>query len=347
MTASSTSSRSNISTAELTEALECELSGRSGEPRRVVHLTRRPSRYATSATIEDIDAHLDDGRSLRLILKDMSRDALLETARRTKPTFLYDPRREIEVYRKILAKADLGTAIRYGSAADPRRRRYWLLLEKVPGLELYQVGELELWQEVARRLAEMHDRLARHVDDRSGPSAARLLLHDRDFYLLWLRRAERFVGEAGASQRSRSALAWLASRYGAIVDRLLDLPVSVIHGEFYASNVLVERRPSGIRVCPVDWEMAAVGPGLVDLAALTSGKWEEADRAAVALTYRAGLTRRDSWPPEPEAFLAAVDHCRLHLCLQWLGWSAGWSPPAEHAQDWLAEALVLAERLCA
>jgi hypothetical protein len=31
--------------------------------------------------------------------------------------------------------------------------------------------------------------------------------------------------------------------------------------------------------------------------------------------------------------------------MQWLGWAAEWSPPPEHAHDWLAEALTLGERL--
>ena len=33
------------------------------------------------------------------------------------------------------------------------------------------------------------------------------------------------------------------------------------------------------------------------------------------------------------------------LAVQRLGWSDSWSPPEEHAHDWLAEALRAAERL--
>lgn len=43
------------------------------------------------------------------------------------------------------------------------------------------------------------------------------------------------------------------------------------------------------------------------------------------------------------AFDRALDDCRLALCVQWLGWSPRWSPPAEHFQDWLALAVRLAE----
>jgi hypothetical protein len=29
----------------------------------------------------------------------------------------------------------------------------------------------------------------------------------------------------------------------------------------------------------------------------------------------------------------------MRIALKWLGWADEWSPPAEHSQDWLAEAL--------
>jgi thiamine kinase-like enzyme len=53
-----------------------------------------------------------------------------------------------------------------------------------------------------------------------------------------------------------------------------------LDGEYYASNIVV----AGQRVCPVDWELAGAGPGLLDLAALTTG-WSYADRAAIAAAY--------------------------------------------------------------
>jgi len=125
--------------------------------------------------------------------------------------------------------------------------------------------------------------------------------------------------------------------------------VTFLHGEFYASNVLVHEPAHGgredLRVCPIDWEMAAVGPGLIDLAALTAGGWTADEKEALALAYRAALEHTENWPPSPDAFLVALDYCRLHLAVQWLGWSQDWTPPPEHAQDWLGEALGLAEKL--
>ncbi len=66
-----------------------------------------------------------------------------------------DPAREIETYRLILA-GRAGTAACYAAVVDRDQQRYWLLLEKVPGVELHQIGDIEIWQAVARWLAELH-----------------------------------------------------------------------------------------------------------------------------------------------------------------------------------------------
>jgi hypothetical protein len=90
--------------------------------------------------------------------------------------------------------------------------------------------------------------------------------------------------------------------------------------------------------------MAGVGVGLMDLAALTSGKWAEDERTAIAMAYHSAMVPDYTWAT-PADFLTALDYCRLALAVQWLGWSPDWSPPPEHKQDWLREAMRLTERL--
>lgn len=270
--------------------------------------TRRPFAYGTSHRVEEIDVVLDDGTRVALIVKEVGRDGLLEEARRAKPGFLADSAREVAVYSGLLATSDLGTPAFYGAVTGERTL---LVLEKVAGVELWQVRELDAWLDAARWLARMHVTLA---DRAAEPYLLRL---DAPYYRRWLTRA----------RAQTRALDHVAARYDEVVERLLALPTVVIHGEFYASNILV----SGSRVCPVDWEMAGAGPGLIDLAALTAG-WGEHEQAAIVDAYG-------------EVSAEALDCCRLHLALQWLGWSPGWSPPPEHARDWLAEALGAADRL--
>ena len=334
-----------VATAELCKALEHALVQHFGVVRSIAKLERRPSPYRTSFALEELDLLLDDGTRLQLMFKDLGSQGLLAGARQAKPAFLYNPLREIESYRAILAPSRLGTAICYGAIVEPQLGRYWLFLEKVPGVELYQVGEFATWLQVARWLAGMHTRVAEDVERLTG--AAHLLIYDGDFYRQWVRRAQVFLqhGKALQSRDARRGFERLAARYDQVVERLVALPVTFIHGEFYPSNVLIQETAAELRVCPVDWEMAAVGPGLIDLAALTTGRWTEDKRIALAMAYRAELAPNGGWLPAPETFLAALDYCHLHLAVQWLGWAPDWSPPPEHAQDWLREALRLAEKV--
>jgi aminoglycoside phosphotransferase (APT) family kinase protein len=276
-------------------------------------LSRRPFPYRTSFALEELEVTLGDGGRTQLLLKRLDRMSLDEATRAAKPEVVHDPKREIEAYG-LLGAEGLGVPRCYGAILE--EERVWLVLEKVNGVELWQVGDLEVWQAVARWARRLHDRFP------GGPLGGESLLrHNATFYRLWAERAFAHVG---------AELEPVIARHDHVVERLTSLPRSLIHGELYASNVIVQLGDPG-RVAAVDWEMAAVGPGLVDLAALTTG-WGERERSAIGAAY--GVVDQTD-----------LDCCRLQLALQWLGWSPDWKPPAEHARDWLAEALEIAERL--
>jgi aminoglycoside phosphotransferase (APT) family kinase protein len=271
----------------------------------VASFSWRPYRYATSHRLEELDVVLDDGTHLELLFKDLRRTEFGETALRAKPASIHDPRREAEAYR-ILAEAHLGTPTCYGAADD------WLLLEKVQGVELWQVGNRETWVGVARWLARCHAHFAQNP-----PAGKRLIRYDSDYFRVWRDRV----------RERHPQLAGVVARHDRVVELLTDLPPTFIHGELYPSNVIV----AGKRVAPVDWEMAGIGPGVLDIAALVTG-WHEPDRSAILAGY--GAVAAD-----------ALDAASIQLAFQWLGWSSDWNPPPEHARDWLAEALASASRL--
>jgi aminoglycoside phosphotransferase (APT) family kinase protein len=158
-----------------------------------------------------------------------------------------------------------------------------------------------------------------------------LLRYDRTFPDRWGTRAR-------AAWPGSARVAAAVRAYEHALDRFLALRAGVFHGELYPSNVIVQDTSEGLRVCPVDWEMAAVGPVAVDVAALTGG-WPEPERRALIAAYA------EEAGEELEPFLTAVDLAELHLCVRWLGWAEGWTPPVEHATDWLGRALELVERL--
>jgi aminoglycoside phosphotransferase (APT) family kinase protein len=118
-----------------------------------------------------------------------------------------------------------------------------------------------------------------------------------------------------------------------------------IHGEFYPSNVLSEESGPTYAIHPVDWEMAALGPPLIDLAALTSGRWGPDDRIAMMRAYREGVRSAGARCSVLDEIVRKAAACRLLLAVQWLGWAAGWPAPADHRNDWLEEAERSAEEL--
>lgn len=317
-----------------------------GRRRSIAAFDRRLCPYSSSFRIDEIDVRLDDGSRVRLVLKDMSRESMVEDARRARPEFLYEPRREINAYRYILPYAPEGTPAFYGAVTHPPADRYWLLLEQVMGLPLWQVGDVAIWEQTSDWIARFHHAFSPLLAGELATRAA-ALAYDEDFYWRWLYRAQRFAdGDAG----KRRVLDLVERGYARLVERLMGLPQTLIHGEFYASNVLIRKRAS-VRVCPLDWEMTAIGPGLIDLAALTAG-WAESTQRALARAYLAAAGNGNGNGAAarrpvrlPRDFMADLDCCRLHLAVRMLGWSDDWEPPRDHAHNWLAEAERISRRL--
>jgi hypothetical protein len=337
-------------TTEVRADLERALGHRRGAPVSIESLERRPCAYRTSFALEELDVALADGTRLRLMLKDLSRAGLHEQALAAKPELLYEPIREIHVYRDLLDGAGLGTAEYHGSSIDPARDRWWLFIENVVGDALWQIGEFDVWEEAARWLARMHGALGGRVDGVAGVTeAGPLLRYDRELLGVWARRATGFADDPRSpwSTADRQRIRELAARYDAVTQQLAALAPTFIHGEFYPSNVLVQQGGETPRVCPIDWEIAGVGPGLLDLAALSVGKWTDAERARLAVAYRAAAApvAETASHLSDDEFQRALEFARLHLAVQWLGWEPRWEPPAEHRHDWLGEAVTLAERL--
>jgi Ser/Thr protein kinase RdoA (MazF antagonist) len=321
------------SDAELRAGLAEALASVSLEPTGEVE--RRPSPYRTSFPIEELRVELRGRGPTRLACKRLDWEELEPAAQLAKPRFLHDPAREPAAYRALLPSAPAGPPEFFGAVEDEERS--WLFVEWVEGRELFQVGERELWEEAARWLARFHVALAPELE--RCRHEARLIEHDASFYRRWVARACEFASDPKPAE-------WLAGRHEQVVEALVALPRTAIHGEFYASNVLVaadfDHTPLGsnsdARVAPVDWELAAAGPGLTDLAALVSG-WPEADRRALAAAYA-------DEPGVPEFTERDLDFVRLQVAIQWLGWAPPeWEPPEERRHDWLREAVALAEGL--
>jgi hypothetical protein len=201
---------------ELQPHLQKRLSAYFGERRPIRAVGRRFCPYTSSFRLDELDVRFEDGSNVRLVLKDMSATTMVEDARRARPEFLYEPRREISAYRWILPHAPAGTPAWYGAVTGPPAGRYWLLLEHVSGPQLAQVGTFSTWERTAAWIARFHRAFAplrvQQLAKRSD-----VLVYDAQFYWRWLRRAQRFAARDSVERRIVDDI---ARRYGPVVERL-------------------------------------------------------------------------------------------------------------------------------
>jgi hypothetical protein len=319
----------------LSSHLERVLANSESGSRRISSIEWRPSAYQSSCSIDDLDVKLEDGSTIALVAKAVDWRAMCPDAQRARPRWLWDETRERTVYESILPTSGLTTAP-YLSAYVSRSGVRYLLLERIAGVPLWQL-DVDAWCAAARWLARMSRCIA--PGNLAASAAACLLTYDRRFYRVWMERAVVFHAA------STAALQPLFHAYDAVVEWLLGENTAFLHGEFYSSNVLVERSAGrSDLVRPVDWEMAAIGPASIDLACLLAGRWTDYERALIADVYYRELASLGGPAPPRERYLKTLDYSLIHLSVRNLGWSGDWTPPPDRSHDWLSDALALIDK---
>jgi Phosphotransferase enzyme family len=258
-----------------------------------------PHPYRTSHELVDVDVMRANGFVSPVVVKQTARPIA------QRPRFMQQPTLEADVYRRLLSP-HRPWAPRFVAASSTH-----LVLERVDAKPLWQFKLPEIAAALGTELRTAHDELAQHA------GAPFLMRHDSRYYERWFRRA--CLLEPGLRR--------LQHAHATAVPRLAAERRTVIHGELYPSNVLVR----GARICFVDWELAAAGPAVIDVAAATSG-WD-AEQIEIFLASYGSVDR------------LALAGARLHLAFRRLGWSARWSPPPEHDRDWRQEAFDVASAL--
>ncbi|MBS1892414.1 MAG: aminoglycoside phosphotransferase family protein [Actinobacteria bacterium] len=290
-------------------------------------IARRPSDYRTSFPIEDIELESPGRGRSRIVCKRLDREALDATARLAKPLFLHAEEREPFVYETLLPHGPDGPPAFLGAEREGGDAR--LYIEWIDGRPLSEVGEVEAWEGVASWLGRFHATFERLLDDL--PLGSPLVDRDADFHRLWFGRAREF----GAAPDE--VLDWLEPRHRRSVEALAAMDRTVLHGEFYPSNVLLSEAGGSTRVAPVDWELCGPGPGALDLGALVCG-WPRPERESMRRAYGSALGR--------ELPARSLDLARFQVAIQWLGWAPPeWKPPTAQRRDWAAEAIEIAEEL--
>jgi len=122
---------------------------------------------------------------------------------------------------------------------------------------------------------------------------------------------------------------------GLAVDLLAEQPPTLVHNDLAPKNVIADTSTGPGRTCIVDWEMAGVGCGLMDLAHLTYGlPPREAER--MLDLYGEELSGTGLLPAgdERRRLLAS---CQLHGALYRLAHAEVWRLPLERVGEWIAD----------
>ena len=291
----------------LRECLEGVIATRFGRAAGdVVAVERKRSKYSSFYASDVITVRLTTGDEVRVFLKDFG------SYHHPKDSMQERREREVAVYRDVLAGAGLDTAEYYGSVSDPAEGRFWLLLEYVEGVPVRHLG-FERWVAPANWLGRMYG----YFHPRRGlwqdcPVLAR---HDASFFESTADQALRSVTDYAADLAQR--LAPIVGRYDKAVAVMTAQPQTLVHGTFRPAQIITDDSRQPPRICPVDFEKAAVGASLYDLTFLVDG-FDPPRLRRLFDAYREGAAQGGLRVPDDAEMTCVVDCFRLHRVMNWL-----------------------------
>ncbi|MHC4652346.1 MAG: phosphotransferase family protein [Planctomycetota bacterium] len=217
---------------------------------------------------------------------------------------------EAEVYRRVLGPMEAETLALAGVYEAADTGRTWLVLEHLDNaMRVHLSEDPEAMGRAARWIGLFHTAGAAWW---SRPELAFLKSYDADYYRGW---ASRTFAKAGPWRHRFPWVETLGGRVDEIIAILTSEPSTIIHGEYYAKNILYRDG----RIYPVDWETAAIGPGEVDLAFLCDG-WPEEYAREIRDRYCEAR-----WPQGvPDGFERRLDAVTAYMHCRWLGDQRSW-----------------------
>jgi aminoglycoside phosphotransferase (APT) family kinase protein len=195
---------------------------------------------------------------------------------------------------------------------DESQGTFWLLLEFVNGTEV-RFCEREYWIAAAGWLGRLQGYFTQHSDRLSACDF--LVRHDADFFRLKAELALREVSQISIPLAGR--LASILDRYDWIVDVMASQPRTLAHGHFRPCNIVVDVNAEPLRICPVDWEQAAIGSALYDLALISDG-FEPPALDLLLDAYRQEAMEQSVAVPDREELRRIVACFRLFMAINLL-----------------------------
>ena len=296
-------------------AILCRFAAAPGDPPHrpaTAAIARQPLGAATAFAVESVTVRAA-GREQRFFLKRFERSQLPGEDLRQRGL------REIAVYRHLLADGALGTARYRGSLAEGDGGRCWLALEFVDGTPL-DTAPFDHWLLAAGWLGCLQS------CQPDGEAGALLQRHDAGFFRRTIDTAVHEVAAAAPAAGAR--LRAVAAALDPVVDLWQRQPCTLVHGSFRPQHILVDATARPPRICPIDWEHAALGSPLYDLAFLSANRGV-AQTAQLMTAYRDAAARHGvALPPAGEALLV-LQSLQLFKLLRSLTRAHSWSyPPA-------------------
>ncbi len=183
--------------------------------------------------------------------------------------------REAGIYRSLSIQLPMPTPALI--TADPAGA--WLVIEAVEAQPAPEPWTADEYLQALALLARLHERFWGLADDLSAyPWLARPLTLDYEIHVY---AAAQALGEIvrqewppliAHSLQTLGTLGQIISQAEAVVQPLRAAPFTLLHGDFWAGNVV--RDVEGDLVV-LDWQLAGLGPGVLDLVVfVTTSQWE-------------------------------------------------------------------------
>jgi len=291
----------------LRQCLEGIVADRLGAPpTSISEIARERSRFSSFYASDVVNVRLASGEEFKVFLKDFG------SFHHPKDSMKQRRDRELIVYRDVLAHADLGTPQYYGSIWDEHQGRFWLLLEFVQGLPVSHL-EFQDWVPSARWLGRFYGYFSQNPELWQNCEA--LARHDADFFGTTSEEALRAITgfDPDLGQRLRP----IAHRYSKAVAVMTRQPQTLVHGTYRPAQIIVDRHRQPARICPVDFEKAAVGASVYDLTFLVDG-FDPPRLRRLFEAYRDGAARCGLRVGDDQELEHVVNCFRLHRIMNWL-----------------------------
>jgi thiamine kinase-like enzyme len=325
-------------TSGIVETLEEGLARLRGRCVRIRALHRDTSSRSSSYRTERLHVITDDDRALmRIYFKDLNPAHQVTQSWALRRADRRPSNLEIQMYQSVLSSERFGTPQFYGSRWEPEHGRCWLFVEDVGPHWLQAKFNFAASVDACRWAARFHA----STRDLPASQTTFLPVYDDGHYRRTAERVSQMLPRLAAAECElvRRGLAYFTER----IRYLSMLPRSVIHGQFFPANVMFRPPPATHRVAVIDWETAALGPGVFDLASISSGTTRERRLAlwrAYADQYQTDTGQEIEWEHfQRECLAGSVFHA-----LEWLVWWAQHPEPSKRLAKFLRELDALLEQ---